>query len=150
MRHIAWSYDGGQTWEDLSVSEVLPDGAQHTDYGLMAGLVRLPVEGHDILLFSNIDVPVEFKEENVPFEQRTSRRIRGTVWASFDGGKTWPVNRLADEGSFAYSSIAAGRKGTPSEGMIYLFYESNGGAKMARFNMAWVTNGKDWKTFVRD
>jgi sialidase-1 len=150
MRHIAWSYDGGQTWEDLSVSEVLPDGAQHTDYGLMAGLVRLPVEGHDILLFSNIDVPVEFKEENVPFEQRTSRRIRGTVWASFDGGKTWPVNRLADEGSFAYSSIAAGRKGTPSEGMIYLFYESNGGAKMARFNMAWVTNGKDWKTFVKD
>jgi hypothetical protein len=27
---------------------------------------------------------------------------------------------------------------------------SNGGAKMARFNMAWVTNGKDWKTFVKD
>src|SRR5690625_3617362 len=44
MTHIACSSDGGEMWEDLSVSEDLPDGAQHVDYGLMAGLVRLPVE----------------------------------------------------------------------------------------------------------
>jgi sialidase-1 len=31
------------------------------------------------------------------------------VWASFDGGKTWPVKRLVDEGSFAYSSLVTGR-----------------------------------------
>ncbi len=134
MRYVAWSYDGGKTWEDLSVSDVLPDGSQHRDYGLMAGLVRLPVEGHDILLFSNIE-----SEEG---------RHHGTVWASFDGGKTWPVKRLVDEGSFAYSSMTAGRKGTPSEGMIYLFYESDGGAKMVRFNLDWITEGKDWKTFL--
>ena len=148
IRYIAYSYDGGQTWENLSLSEELPDGAQHIDYGLMAGLVRLPVEGHDILLFSNIDVPAEKKDEDVPFELRTSRRFNGTVWASFDGGKTWPVKRLVDEGSFAYSSMAAGRKGTPSEGMIYLFYESEGGGKIARFNLDWLTGGKDWKEFV--
>jgi len=59
MRHIAWSYDGGETWEDLSVSDILPDGPQDHDYGLMGGLVRLPVDGHDILLFSNVDVPIE-------------------------------------------------------------------------------------------
>jgi sialidase-1 len=148
MRYVAWSNDGGHTWEDMSVSEVLPDGAQHTDYGLMAGLVRLPIDGYDILLFSNIDVPAGIEDENVPFEQRTSRRIRGTVWASFDGGKTWPVKRLVDEGPFAYSSMVAGRKGTPSEGMIYLFYESGKGAKMARFNLAWVTEGRDWRLFL--
>ena len=113
MRYIARSTDGGQTWKDMSVSDALPDGARHTDYGLMAGLVRLPVEGHDILIFSNIDMPADIKDEEVPFEQRTSRRIRGTVWASFDGGKTWPLKRLVDGGSFAYSSLAAGRKGTP-------------------------------------
>jgi len=149
MRYTGRSYDGGHTWTDISVSDELPDGAQHTDYGLMGGLVRLPVEGYDILLFSNIDVPADFENENVPFEQRTSRRIRGTVWASFDGGKTWPVKRLVDEGPFAYSSMVSGRKGTPSEGMIYLFYESGRGAKMARFNLAWVTGGRDYKQFLR-
>lgn len=136
MRHIAWSEDGGQTWKDLSVSEILPDGSKHRDYGLMGGLVRLPVEGHDILLFSNIE--------------SKDGRHGGTVWASFDGGQTWPVKRLVDEGSFGYSSMTAGRKGTLSEGWIYLFYESEDGGKLARFNLAWVTNGRDWKKFISD
>jgi sialidase-1 len=114
----------------------------------MAGLVRLPVDGHDILLFSNIDVPADQKDEDVPFELRTSRRFNGTVWVSFDGGKTWPVKRVVDEGSFAYSSLTAGRAGTSSEEWIYLFYESNGGAKMARFNLAWLTEGRHWKEFL--
>ena len=135
MRHIAWSNDCGESWQDLSVSEVLPDGDQMRDYGLMGGLVRLPLKNQDILLFSNIE-----SEEG---------RTHGTVWASFDGGITWPVKRLVDEGSFAYSSMAAGREGTPSEGMIYLLYESGKGAKIARFNLAWVTEGvelKQWQT----
>lgn len=148
MRHIAWSYDGGETWEDLTVSKELPDGAQHVDYGLMGGLVRLPVEGHDILIFSNIDVPARQDEEQIPHNLRTTRRIRGTVWTSFDGGQTWPVKRLVDEGSFAYSSLAAGREGTDSEGIIYLLYESDGGAKLARFNLAWITEGKEWQEYL--
>ena len=139
-RHIAWSYDGGETWEDLSVSEELPDGAQHRDYGLMGGLVRLPIDDHDILLFSNIESP--------------EGRHTGTVWASFDGGKTWPVKRLVDDGTFAYSSMAAGRSGTTSEGLIYLFYESStsrderGRGRIARFNLAWVTGGRDWREYL--
>jgi hypothetical protein len=32
--------------------------------------------------------------------------------------------------------------------MIYLFYESGEGAKMARFNLAWLTNGTDWRDFI--
>jgi len=103
---------------------------------LMGGLVRLPVKDHDILLFSNIE-----SEEG---------RHHGTVWASFDAGKTWPVKRLVDEGSFAYSSLSAGREGTPSKGWIYLFYESDGGAKMARFNLPWLTEGRHWKEFLPD
>ncbi len=140
MRYSARSYDGGQTWQDLAVSEVLPDGPQDTDYGLMAGLVRLPLKDYDILLFSNVE--------------SESGRVRGTVWASFDGGRTWPVKRLVEEGGFAYSSLAAGRAGTPSEGWIYLLYEGGGhpGSKgyMARFNLAWVTGGRDWREFLPD
>lgn len=131
MRHIAYSHDGGQTWQDVSVSDVLPDGSQHRDYGLMAGLVRLPVNGHDILLFSNIE--------------SDDGRNNGTVWVSFDGGKTWPVKRVVDSGGFAYSSMAAGRPGTPSEGYIYLLYEDGGHpssvGKVVRFNMAWLAEG---------
>lgn len=143
-RYTALSHDGGKTWEDAAVSDVLPDGNQHSDYGLMAGLVRLPVEGRDILLFSNIDMPKQSGEEDYTFEMRWTERKRGTVWASFDGGNTWPIKRLVDEGNFAYSSLTAGRTGTPSEGMIYLLYENNGGAKIARFNLDWVTGGKVW------
>ncbi len=128
MRHIAYSEDGGQTWQDLSVSDVLPDGAQDRDYGLMAGLVRLPVRGRDILVFSNI--------------VSSSGRHNGHVWGSFDGGQTWPVKRQVDEGSFAYSSLAAGRPATPSEGWIYLLYEGSGEGRIARFNLAWLLEGE--------
>ncbi|PHN05929.1 sialidase family protein [Flavilitoribacter nigricans] len=134
-RYSAWSDDGGKTWEDLALIEALPDGDQDRDYGLMGGLVRLPVDGQDILLFSNIESP--------------KGRHGGTVWASFDGGKTWPVKKLVDAGSFAYSSMVAGRKGTPSEGLVYLLYESDGGAKLARFNLAWLTDGRDWREFIK-
>lgn len=138
MRHIAYSYDGGHTWTDLSVSDVLPDGPSNTTYGLMAGLVRLPVEGHDILIFSNVE--------------SDSGRHSGTIWASFDGGQTWPVKQLAEEGGFAYSSLAAGRAGTPSEGFIYLLYEDAGHPDskgiVARFNLDWVTGGRDWTEFL--
>lgn len=149
-RYTAYSHDGGYTWTNGSKSEVLPDGNQHSDYGLMGGLVRLPVEGHDILIFSNIDVPQLEDEEDLNFDVRWTERVNGNVWASFDGGKTWPVKRQVDEGNFAYSSLAAGKTGTPSEGWIYLLYESDNGGKMARFNLTWLTNGKDWKEYINN
>jgi sialidase-1 len=126
-RWTAFSENGGQSWKDLSICEVLPDGDQVRDYGLMAGLTRLPVDGHDILIFSNIDSP--------------KGRHHGTVWASFDGAKTWPIKRLVTEGAFAYSSLASGRPGTTSEGWVYLGYE-NRGMQVARFNLSWILDGK--------
>ena len=129
-RWIAWSDDGGASWKDCASCRILPDGDQCSDYGLMGGLVRLPVEGRDILIFSNIESP--------------SGRRHGTVWASFDGGKTWPIKRLVDEGPFAYSSLDAGRPGTVSEGWIYLLFEGGpkGGGTVARFNLGWLLGGE--------
>lgn len=126
-RWTAWSEDGGATWKDLSICTVLPDGPQNTNYGCMGGLVRLPIRGRDILLYSNCDSP--------------GGRKLGTVWASFDGAKTWPVKRLVEKGGFAYSSLNAGRPKTKSEGWIYLDFES-GGSKMARFNLSWLLKGR--------
>jgi sialidase-1 len=106
----------------------LPDGPRDRGYGLMGGLGRLPVKDKDILIFSNVESP--------------AGRHHGTVWASFDGGKTWPLKRLVTEGSFAYSSLDVGRPGTKSEGWIYLFSEAeNAGGEMWRFNLSWLLAG---------
>lgn len=124
------SRDGGQHWVQPQRSTVLPDGDRASSYGLMGGLVRLPVLGRDILIYSNIVSP--------------QGRKNGHVWASFDGGRTWPVRRQVFAGNFAYSSLDAGRPGTPSEGWIYLLYEGGpeGGGTFCRFNLSWVLAGE--------
>lgn len=129
-RWFATSQDGGGTWKDPRRSGILPDGNTNTTYGLMGGLVRLPVLGRDILVFSNI--------------VSNQGRRNGHVWASFDGGETWPVRRQIFEGAFAYSTLNAGRPGTPSEGWIYLLYEGGpeGGGTFARFNLSWILQGE--------
>jgi sialidase-1 len=128
-RRDALSTNGGMTWENWRIVEALPDGPQDTNYGCMGGLTRLPVKGKDILIYSNCDSP--------------SGRHHGSVWASFDGGRTWPIKRLVYEGKFAYSSMTSGRPGTPTEGWIYLHFEGGpkGGSTVARFNLAWVLDG---------
>ena len=127
-KHLAWSRDAGLTWQNLRVSRVLPDGNSNSRYGLMHGLVRLPIKGRDILVFSNVE--------------SDKGRERGTLWTSFDGGETWPLKRLIEPGSFAYSSLTVGRPGTPSEGWIYLHYEHGKGSMLARFDLSWLLAGK--------
>jgi sialidase-1 len=126
-RRSAYSADSGETWADFKIVEILPDGPQNSNYGCMGGLVRLPIKGKDILIYSNPDSP--------------NGRNRGTLWTSFDGGKTWPIKRRVTDGGFGYSSLTAGRPGTKSEGWIYVDYES-GGAKVARLNLSWLLEGK--------
>ena len=130
-RREAWSDDGGKTWKDWRVVEVLPDGDQGRTYGCMGGLTRLPLVDKDVLIFSNLDT-------------EASHRERVTVWASFDGGRTWPLKRLVDPGRSGYSSLAVGRPGTPSEGWIYLLYEHDPfkGAYLVRFNLSWLLGGE--------
>ena len=140
-RRISWSHDGGAMFVDWHVADDLFEVGEpfyfkygtKPSYGCNAGLVRIPVQatdGKDVLLFSTPDNP-------------GGTRIKMTVWASFDGGKSWPVKRLVNEGMSAYSSLAAGKNGT-----IYLLFE-RGEKKLydriavARFNLAWVTEGQD-------
>lgn len=54
---------------------------------------------------------------------------------SFDRGESWPVKRIVKTGPGNYTWMAAGRKGTHSEGMIYLLSNKDW---MARFNLAWL------------
>jgi len=135
LRREAWSHDGGQTWGNLRVSRVLPDGGGYgRGYGMKGGLARLPVKGRDILIFSNADTA-------------GGDRKRMTVWASFDGGETWPIKRLVYAPHSAYSSLVAGRPDTASQGKIYLLFEGGpdgrySAMRVARFNLSWVLQGE--------
>jgi sialidase-1 len=140
-RRIAWSYDGGAMYVDWRVCDVLREVGEpfyfrygtEPSYGCNAGLVRLPLEstsGRDVLVFSTPDDPGK-------------SRIRMSVWASFDRGRTWPVKRLVYAGPSAYSSLAA-----DPAGLIYLLFEK-GVEKLyetlafARFDLAWLAQGHD-------
>jgi sialidase-1 len=135
LRREAWSDDGGETWKDLNISQVLPDGGGYDrGYGMKGGLTRLPVRGRDILIFSNADTA-------------GGDRAKMTVWASFDGGTTWPLKRLVYDSHGAYSSLVAGRPGTPSQGRIFLLFEGGPGGRysamqIARFNLSWILRGE--------
>ena len=138
MRWHAWSDDGGATWKDPAISKVLPDGARgaiRPGSGCLAGLIRLPVKDRDILLYSNCD-------------NNGKDRKNVSVWASFDGAKTWPIKRRVFDGPSAYSSLNVGRAGTPSAGWIYIQMEAGknhryGGGQIARFNLTWLLGGQE-------
>lgn len=146
-RFIARSFDGGETWLDAYRSPYLPDGPRGTSYGNMGGLIRLPVDGQDILLYSNLDTDAGV----MPAEEGgtiTRGREKITVWASFDGGKTWPVKRMVYEGPSAYSSLGVGRAGTSSEGKIYLMFEGGPTGRHTTvlftvFNLSWLLEDID-------
>jgi sialidase-1 len=150
QRLHAWSRDGGETWTGPAYHLDLPDGPRYRGedrkaacynghFGMAGGLARLPLPDRDILLCSNVDQP-------------GYTRHRMTVWASFDGGVTWPAKRLVDEDTAAYSSLAAGRPDTPSEGWVYLLFERwqdrkgtigpDSRGRLVRFNLAWVLGGE--------
>jgi len=135
LRREAWSSDGGQTWENLRINEILPDGGGYSrGYGLKAGFVRLPVRNRDILIYSNTDTG-------------GGKREKLTVWASFDGGETWPIKRLVYQGPAAYSSLGAGRPDTAGDGTIFLLFEGSpehcyGAMQIARFNLSWILEGE--------
>ncbi len=151
FRHFAWSYDSGATYTGSFVSPVLPDGPRGSSYGLMGGLVRMPVPGADILLYSNIDTDAG-QMPSEPGGSNTVGREKMTVWASFDGGQTWPVKRLVYAGPSGYSNLAVGRAGTPSAGKIFLDYEggpsgSASSVRVATFDLNWLLNGWNVDTF---
>ena len=150
-RFMAWSPDGGDLWLNAYRDTVLPDGPRGSSYGCPGGMIRLSVDGYDILVYSNTDTDAG----NIPAEPgdiNTDGREKITVWVSFDGGKTWPLKRLVSEGSAGGSVLASGRAGTATEGKIYLVYEGGSGSEegvhFAAFNLTWILDGKDVNDYL--
>lgn len=143
-RFIARSDDGGQLWVAPCRSADLPDGPRGSSYGLMGGMLRLPIAGRDILLFSNADTDLGAMPAQ-PGASISGGREKLTIWASFDGGQTWPTKRLLYDGPSAYSNLGVGRHGTPSAGRIVVVFEggpqgSHEAVQVATFNLGWLLN----------
>ncbi len=151
-RFFAWSHDGGELWINPSRSPDLPDGVQGSSYGCMGGMIRLPLAGRDVLIYSNLDT--DAGEMPAQVGASTSKgREKITVWASFDGGRTWPVKRLVYDGPSAYSNLGVGRTGTPSQGKIYLIFEGGPtgcyeAVHVVSFNLSWLLDGRDVAGFL--
>ncbi len=122
VRKTCVSADGGVTWSKVE------DAPELIDPSCMASIVRYsdPADGQKSrLLYSG---PQSTKREN------------GTVFVSYDEGKTWPVKRVLCAGAFAYSCLT-----TLPDGTIGCLYEADGTKKIvfARFTLEWLTGGKD-------
>jgi sialidase-1 len=77
------SRDGGATWSPLMT---VPD---LVDPSCMGGLAARTVAGRQVIVCSGPGSP--------------TARVDGTLWASFDGGVTWPASVRIADGPFAYS-----------------------------------------------
>ncbi len=135
-RRIAWSHDGGERFVDWYVSDDLFEIGEpfyfkygtRPSYGCRAGLARMPDDifpENDVLLFSTPGWAGGW-------------RYQMTVWVSFNGSATWPIERIIDANFSAYSSLAVDKDGT-----IYLLYEGGENklydeTSVAVFNLKWL------------
>jgi len=102
-RAVSVSADGAESWGGLTFDEALLEPV------CQAGLIRYswPEEGRSRLVFSN--------------PASSTARERMTLRISYDEGRTWPVAKLVDPGSAAYSCPVR-----LPDGQIGLLYERDG------------------------
>ena len=122
VRKTCVSADGGVTWSKVE------DAPELLDPGCMGSVLRYTDPaggGKSRILYAG---------------PQSTRRENGTVFVSYDEGKTWPTKRVLCEKSFAYSCLTALPDGT-----IGCLYEAEGAGKIvfARFTLDWLTRGED-------
>ena len=122
-RAVSFSEDGGVTWSEAIFDETLVEPISQ------ASLLRLTDEAsrdRGRLLFANPAHPDEIKDL--------------TVRLSYDEGESWDVAKAVEAGNAGNSSMAV----LPDQTVILLHdHASSGGISLARFNLAWLTDGRD-------
>jgi len=121
LRTRSFSTDGGTTWSTLANDPALKTVSCN---GSLIAVKHAKGAGGTVLLCS---VPVG------------PRRTHGTVYASLDGGRTWPIKRLVVPGFFAYSSLIQ-----LPDGAIGLFYEADNyrAVRLVRLSVNWLLGGR--------
>jgi len=139
-RLITVSKDGATGWSTPRFDDALLEPI------CMGSIIRYSLDKPRIL-FCNPDNLTVAKGEEVPGKSRDRKNV--SVKISYDEGKTWVVNKSIEPGPSMYSDIAVSKAGT-----ILCFYGRSGAAQgfgsfaggrltLARFNLEWLTDGKD-------
>ena len=126
-RAFSTSPDGAQNWSSIRYAEELFDPT------CMASIIAIPADkkkNMQAVLFVNPD------SRNIAKHPRQNL----TAKLSYDGGHTWPVQKVLNSGASGYSDLAVG-----PDGMIYCLYETNTVGKgfnyslvLKRFNSNWL------------
>jgi sialidase-1 len=141
LRTIVISKDGATNWSTPHLQQDLPDPI------CFASVVRLSTKrkgGKNRLLFSNPENLTRQDGRNLPSKDRKNLTVR----ASYDEGGTWSVKKVLEPGMAGYSDLAVLPDGT-----ILCFYETGSATRpdggparelvLARFNLEWLTDGRD-------
>lgn len=132
-RIVTTSADGATGWSEPWFDDSLWEPI------CMASMVRVsakPESERNRILFANPHNLSRADGKEVPGGNRD--RVNLSVKLSYDEAQTWTVNKILDEGRSAYSDMAVLPDGT-----ILCFYERPKLLTIARFNLEWLTDGKD-------
>ncbi len=125
-RTVARSTDGGLTWGELRFDAALIEPVCQAS---LHAYTSADTHGKDRLLFAN--------------PASTEKRQRLTVRLSYDAGQTWPVSKVLEKDPSAYSCLAD----LPGGAIACLYERGQKDAyekiAFARFDLAWLTDGKD-------
>lgn len=123
-RTVAYSTDGGATYTPFTPDPQLPDPANNASIIRYAPDAPPSSPRSKWLLFSNTE--------------DTGARRNLTVKMSCDNGRTWPVKKVVDPGSAAYSTLTR-----LPDGRVGLLYESGGYQYItyASFDLKWLGGG---------
>lgn len=136
------SKDGISGW---SKPALVPDLYEPVCMASLIRLSALPKQKRNRLLFANPDS--RGKTGTTDSKYNMLSRDDLTVKLSYDEGKTWTVSKLLEAGGSGYSDMAVGPDGT-----VYIVYEKaerdgtprgKRSLNFARFNLEWLTDGKD-------
>ena len=130
FRKRAFSNDGGHTWSTLYDEPELPEPQ------CMGSIIRYSgiKDGEK----SRILFSCPASQDGRP-GTRVSRTL-GTIYISYDDGRTWPVSKIIYKDMYAYSCLAV-----LQDGSIGVLFEKDGFETItfARFTLDWLTGGED-------
>ncbi len=138
-RAVAYSPDGAGGWTAPVFDEELYEPVCFGSLARLSG--ERPGDGRARLLFVNPDS----RAAAALHGPRARRNL--TVKLSYDEGETWPVRNTLEPGLSAYADLAVG-----PDHRIFCLYERGGAGgdayrtealTLARFDLAWLTDGKD-------
>jgi sialidase-1 len=114
-----------------------------------ASLLRIssPPKSKNRILFCNPDSRGAPPDTRPGIGRKSRPRVNLTIRLSYDDCRTWPVSKVIDPGVAGYSDMAMAPDGTLlclyEKGSVNGSQTANSSLSLVRFNLAWLTDGRD-------